>query len=76
MTVTDSAASPLAPLASEVLIARSTHPVLSSSNVAALLVIEALVTALMVSNADNVAKAAQLTDVISTYLVSDTSRGR
>lgn len=76
VTVTDSAASPLAPLASEVLIARSTHPVLSSSNVAALLVIEALVTALMVSNADNVAKAAQLTDVISTYLVSDTSRGR
>lgn len=76
VTLTDSAASPFAPLASEVLIARSTHPVLSSSNVAALLVIEALVTALMVSNADNVAKAVQLTDVISTYLVSDTSRGR
>lgn len=76
VALTDSAASPLAPLAGEVLIARSTHPVLSSSNVAALLVIEALVTALMVSNADNVAKAAQLTDAISTYLVSQTSRGR
>ncbi len=76
VALTDSAASPLAPLADEVLIARCTHPVLSSSNVAALLVIEALVTALMVSNADNVAKAAQLTDAISSYLVSQTSRGR
>ncbi len=76
VALTDSAASPLAPLAGEVLIARSTHPVLSSSNVAALLVIEALVTALMVSNADNVAKAAQLTDAISAYLVSQPTRGR
>jgi len=40
------------------------------------LVIEALVTALMVSNADNVAKAARLTEAISAYLVSQPARGR
>ncbi len=74
--ITDSAASPLAPLAQEVLIAQSTHPVLSSSSAAAVLVIEALVTALMVSNADNVAKAARLTEAISAYLVSQPARGR
>jgi DNA-binding MurR/RpiR family transcriptional regulator len=74
--ITDSAASPLAALAQEVLIAQSTHPVLSSSSAAAVLVIEALVTALMVSNADNVAKAARLTEAISAYLVSQPARGR
>ncbi|WP_376989482.1 MurR/RpiR family transcriptional regulator [Bosea sp. R86505] len=76
VALTDSAASPLAPLAGETLIAQSAHPVLSSSNVAALLVIEALVTALMVSNADNVTKAARLTEAISAYLVSQPMRGR
>lgn len=76
VALTDSAASPLAPLAGETLIAQGAHPVLSSSNVAALLVIEALVTALMVSNADNVAKAARLTEAISAYLVSQPARGR
>jgi DNA-binding MurR/RpiR family transcriptional regulator len=74
--ITDSAASPLVPLASETLIAQATHPVLSSSNVAALLVIEALVAALMVSNADNLAKAARLTDAISAYLVSQPLKAR
>jgi DNA-binding MurR/RpiR family transcriptional regulator len=76
VAITDSAASPLMPLASETLIAQATHPVLSSSNVAALLVIEALVAALMLSNADNLAKATRLTDAISAYLVSQSPRGR
>lgn len=76
VAITDSAASPLAPLAQEVLIAQSTHPVLSSSTVAAVLLIEALVTALMISNAENVAKAARLTDAISAYLVSQPARAR
>jgi DNA-binding MurR/RpiR family transcriptional regulator len=68
--LTDSVASPLAPLAQDLLLAQTTHPVLPSSNVAAVLVVEALVTALMLSNADNVAKAARLTEAISAYLVS------
>lgn len=76
LALTDSVASPLAPLADEVLIAHSSHPVLSSSNVAALLVIEALVTALMVSNGANVEKAARLTEAISAYLVTQPDRGR
>jgi DNA-binding MurR/RpiR family transcriptional regulator len=76
LALTDSVASPLAPLADEVLIAHSSHPVLSSSNVAALLVIEALVTALMVSNGTNVEKAARLTEAISAYLVTQPDKGR
>jgi DNA-binding MurR/RpiR family transcriptional regulator len=68
IAITDSVASPLQAHANELLLAQATHPVLSSSNSAALLVIEALVTALMVSNKDNVAKAAHLTDAISAYL--------
>lgn len=74
--LTDSVASPLAPLSDELLIAQSAHPVLSSSNVAALLVIEALVTALMISNTENVEKAARLTEAISTYLVAQPGKGK
>ena len=59
---------PFAELAGHVLYAQSTHPVLPSSAAAALAVIEALTVALMVSNKDNVAKAARLTEVISAYL--------
>ena len=76
IALTDSIASPLAPLAGEVLIAQSSHPVLSSSNVSALLVIEALVTALMVSNNANVEKAARLTEAISAYLIAQPAKGR
>jgi DNA-binding MurR/RpiR family transcriptional regulator len=76
IALTDSMASPLAPMAEEILIAQSAHPVLSSSNVAGLLVIEALVTAFMVSNGANVDKAARLTDAISAYLVAQPDRGR
>jgi DNA-binding MurR/RpiR family transcriptional regulator len=76
IALTDSVASPLAPLADELLIAHSSHPILSSSNVAALLVIEALVAALMVSNGANVEKAARLTEAISAYLVTQPDKGR
>jgi DNA-binding MurR/RpiR family transcriptional regulator len=76
IALTDAAASPLVPFAQEVLIAQSAHPVLSSSSVAAVLAVEALVTALMISNTDNVAKAARLTDAISAYLVPQPGRGR
>jgi hypothetical protein len=55
-------------VATHVLYAQSSHPVLPSSATAAIAVIEALVVTLMVSNKDNVAKAARLTDAISAYL--------
>jgi DNA-binding MurR/RpiR family transcriptional regulator len=73
--ITDSVASPLAPMADELLLAPSAHPILSSSNLAAVLVIEAVVAAFMVSNPDNVEKAARLTDAISAYLMP-ASKGR
>lgn len=68
VSLTDSPASPLAELADIALYAQSTHPVLPSSASAALALIEALVAALMVSNKDNVDKAARLTEAISAYL--------
>jgi DNA-binding MurR/RpiR family transcriptional regulator len=76
VALTDSVASPLAPMADELLIAESAHAVLSSSNVAAVLVIEALVTGFMVSNGENVGKAARLTEAISAYLVAQPTKGR
>jgi DNA-binding MurR/RpiR family transcriptional regulator len=74
--ITDSVASPLAPLAGEVLLAHSAHPILSSSNLAALLVVEVLVSAFMVSNAANVEKATLLTDAIAAYLVPRGAKAR
>lgn len=70
LALTDSIASPLAAASDSVLVAASTHPVLSSSKVSALMVIEALVTALMVSNKSHVQKAERLTEAISAYLYS------
>ena len=51
------------------------HPVLSSSYAGALVVAEALVTALMLSNPENVANAERLTEAIAGYL-HPVSRGR
>lgn len=68
VALTDSPASPLAELADHALYAQSTHPVLPSSASAALAMIEALAVALMVSNKDNVDKAARLSEVIAAYL--------
>jgi DNA-binding MurR/RpiR family transcriptional regulator len=69
VTITDSPASPLARLSDDVLLAPAAHPVLSSSLAAALLVVEALLTALMTSSRANVVQAAKLTEAISAYLV-------
>jgi DNA-binding MurR/RpiR family transcriptional regulator len=71
IALTDSMASPLANWSHEVLLAQATHPVLSSSYSAALLVIESLVTCLMVSGDHQVAQAEKLTDAISAYLYTD-----
>jgi len=68
VSITDSPASKLAKVATHTLYAQCTHPVLPSSATAAMAVIEALVVTLMVSNKDNVAKAARLTDAISAWL--------
>lgn len=68
VAITDSPASPLAQLADHLLLAPANHPVLSSGLSAALVVIEALVAALMISNPDNVKQASKLTDAISAYL--------
>ncbi len=71
IALTDSMASPLTAWSHDVLLAPATHPVLSSSYTAALLVIEALVTSLMVSGNDQVGQAEKLTDAISAYLYKD-----
>ena len=71
IALTDSMASPLANWSHDVLLAPATHPVLSSSYTAALLVIEAMVTSLMVSGDNQVAQAQKLTDAISAYLYTD-----
>lgn len=73
VAITDSPASPLAQLADFLFIAPANHPVLSSGLSAGLVIIEALVTSLMISNPDNVRQASKLTEAIGEYLV-DTSR--
>ncbi len=76
VSITDSPASALAKVATYTLYAQCTHPVLPSSATAAIAVIEALVVSLMVSNKDNVAKAARLTDAISAWLYGADSVSR
>ncbi|XVJ71828.1 MAG: MurR/RpiR family transcriptional regulator [Rhizobacter sp.] len=71
VVLTDSVASPLVPWAHDVMLAAALHPVLSSSYTAALMVVEALVTSLMLSGHDHVQQAQKLTDAISNYLYSD-----
>ena len=68
IAVTDAPASPLVEMSQHVLYANSTHPVLPSSSTAAVAIIEALAVSLMVSNKDNVEKAARLTEAMSAYL--------
>ena len=74
IAITDSLASPLAALADDTLLAPAQHPVLSSGTVAALLVIEALVSAVMLGTAGQVAKAGRLTEAISRYLYTPPNR--
>lgn len=71
VAITDSPASPLMPLSDAVLIAPAEHPVLSSSMVAAIALAETLVAAVMLSDPENVEKAASLTQAIESYLLKD-----
>lgn len=73
LALTDSLASPLAAVCHETLVAASTHPVLSSSSVSAMLLIETLVTSLMLSSDDHIRQAGRLTEAISAYLYSPKS---
>jgi DNA-binding MurR/RpiR family transcriptional regulator len=72
--ITDSPASPLAKLADSLLLAEASHPVLSSSASAAMLVIEAVVAALMTSDPDNVAHAEALAEAVSGFVVNGAIR--
>jgi DNA-binding MurR/RpiR family transcriptional regulator len=71
VVITDSMASPLVPSAHATLLASASHPVMSSSNTSAMLVIEALVSSLMVSGHDHVRQAEKLTEAIAGYLYSE-----
>ncbi|MBJ6127307.1 MurR/RpiR family transcriptional regulator [Microvirga splendida] len=73
IALSDSVASPLARYAHELLVAPSDHPVLSSSAVAAVAVIEAICASVMVSDRENIARAARLTEAISSYLLQPDS---
>ena len=76
ISITDAPASPLVEVSEHVLYANSGHAVLPSSATAAVAVIEALAVSLMVSNKDNVAKAARLTEAISAYLYGPETKKR
>jgi len=71
IALTDSMASPLVPCAHTTLLASASHPVMSSSNAAAMVVIEALVTVLMLSGQGHVRQAEKLTEAISAYLYNE-----
>lgn len=68
IAITDSAASPIAQLGDYLLLAPSNHAVLPSSSTAAIAVIEALVSSIMVSNKKNVEKAQRLSEALAAYL--------
>jgi DNA-binding MurR/RpiR family transcriptional regulator len=74
VALTDSMASPLVAVSDEVLLATAGHPVITSSAVSAVLLIEALVTSLMVSRKEHVQQAGKLTEAISDYLVTAPAR--
>jgi DNA-binding MurR/RpiR family transcriptional regulator len=70
VAITDAMASPLISVVDDVLLAPASHPVISSSSVSAVLLIEALVTSLMISRKEHVQQAGKLTEAISAYLVN------
>lgn len=71
VAITDSVASPLARYADDVLLAPALHPILSSSSVAALAVIEALVADFMRSDPAHLERAERLTAALGKYLLRE-----
>jgi DNA-binding MurR/RpiR family transcriptional regulator len=70
VAITDAPTAPMVELSDHVLYASAGHAVLPSSATAAVAVIEALVMSLMVSNKDNVEKAARLSKAVASYLIA------
>ncbi|MEG0859840.1 MAG: MurR/RpiR family transcriptional regulator [Pseudomonas sp.] len=68
LAITDSPASPLAPIARHTLFAPADHPVLTSSNIAVLALIEGLVAGVMARNKEAVKLATELTESVMSYL--------
>lgn len=68
--ITDTADAPLAQVASATLLVPAAHPVLSSSGVGALAVLEALAAAVMQLNPQGVQIARDLTDLVFSYLAT------
>ena len=68
LAITDSPASPLAPIARHVLFAPADHPVLTSSSIAVLALIEGLVAGVMARNKEAVKLATELTESVMSYL--------
>ena len=68
LAITDSPASPLSTLAEHVLFAPADHPVLTSSNIAVLALIEGLVAGVMARNKEAVKLATELTESVMSYL--------
>lgn len=68
VAITDSTASPIAGLAHDLLLAPAAHPVLSSSGLAALAVVEALVAEFLLSDERHVERARLLATAMSDYI--------
>ncbi|MBC7919004.1 MAG: MurR/RpiR family transcriptional regulator [Rhodoferax sp.] len=71
VALTDSPASPLAAWAHDMLLCAASHPVLSSSYAAAVVMAETLVTSLMLSGGNHIQQAEKLTEAIAAYMYSD-----
>ena len=68
LAITDSPASPLANIAEHVLFAPADHPVMTSSSIAVLALIEGLVAGVMARNKEAVKLATELTESVMSYL--------
>jgi len=68
--LTDSAASPLVPLADHLMLAPAEHPTLTASMTGAVAIVETLVATVMLSDPANAEKAALLGDAIGAYLLA------
>jgi DNA-binding MurR/RpiR family transcriptional regulator len=71
VALTDSSASPIAQYADDLLLAPAQHPVISSSSVPAMVLIEALVSEFLLADPDNVKRAEKLATAIASYLATD-----
>ena len=72
VALTDSVASPLAAVCDELLLAPAQHPVLSSSSLPGLAVIEALVSEFLMSDPKHLERAARLAAAMAAYLAAQT----